>query len=271
MGAFTGPSPSGSSGEKTDPAEILPQSERKAAMSTLNRLEVKWSLGAFILATVAGIAHTGLLRRREQGHQGGEEQHRRRPRRQAARRAHPDPVRHRIRGPVEAQAHTRGLRPLPDRFRFHGLRRAHRVRLHPYRRLAHAASLADQQVRNHQFEDDRPGGRCAARGAGNARRLHALHPSRRRARPPGSRRRPASATPRRRRRGRRSRSRPNSPLLHRPGGPDRRAQPAAGSIRSAERSNRRASVRRRTSERAVGSSPSARSTSTSVTMPMTVE
>ena len=56
MGAFTGPSPSGSPGEKTDPAEILPPSERKTAMSTLNQLETKWSLGAFILATVAGIA-----------------------------------------------------------------------------------------------------------------------------------------------------------------------------------------------------------------------
>ncbi len=56
MGVFTGPSPSGSPGEATDPAEILPQSERKAAMSTLNQVEVKWTLGAFILATVAGIA-----------------------------------------------------------------------------------------------------------------------------------------------------------------------------------------------------------------------
>ena len=45
----------------------------------------------------------------------------------------------------------------------------------------------------------------------------------------------------------------------------------SGSTRSAERSNCRTSARRRTSERAVGSSPSARSTSTSVTIPMTVE
>ncbi len=56
LGAFTGPSPAGGPQEKTDPAEILPQSERKAAMSTLNQVEVKWTLGAFILATVAGIA-----------------------------------------------------------------------------------------------------------------------------------------------------------------------------------------------------------------------
>jgi hypothetical protein len=56
MGAFTGPSPSGGSGEKPDPAEILPPAERKTAMSTLNQLEAKWTLGAFVLATVAGIA-----------------------------------------------------------------------------------------------------------------------------------------------------------------------------------------------------------------------
>ena len=44
-----------------------------------------------------------------------------------------------------------------------------------------------------------------------------------------------------------------------------------GSINSADRSSCSTSARRRTSERAVGSSPSARSTSTSVTIPMTVE
>jgi len=56
MGAFSGPSPSGSSGERTDPTQILPPGERKAAMSTLDQLEAKWTLGAFVLATVAGIA-----------------------------------------------------------------------------------------------------------------------------------------------------------------------------------------------------------------------
>jgi hypothetical protein len=56
LGAFTGPSPSGTSEKRTDPAEILPQSERKAAMSTLNQVEAKWTLGAFVLATVGGIA-----------------------------------------------------------------------------------------------------------------------------------------------------------------------------------------------------------------------
>ena len=45
----------------------------------------------------------------------------------------------------------------------------------------------------------------------------------------------------------------------------------APSVTRAERSSSRISLRRRTSERAVGSSPKARSTSTSVSMPMTVE
>ena len=44
-----------------------------------------------------------------------------------------------------------------------------------------------------------------------------------------------------------------------------------GSASSAERNSSRISARRRTSERAVGSSPNARKTSTSVTIPMTVE
>ncbi len=43
------------------------------------------------------------------------------------------------------------------------------------------------------------------------------------------------------------------------------------SVTRADRSRSKISVRRRTSERAVGSSPKARNTSTSVTMPMTVE
>jgi hypothetical protein len=56
LGAFTGPPQSGGSEEKRDPAEILPPEQRKAAMSTLDPLERKWSLGALVLATVAGIA-----------------------------------------------------------------------------------------------------------------------------------------------------------------------------------------------------------------------
>jgi hypothetical protein len=57
LGAFSGPR-SGSAGpdDKTDPAEILPHEQRKPAMSSLDPMEAKWTLGAFILATVAGIA-----------------------------------------------------------------------------------------------------------------------------------------------------------------------------------------------------------------------
>jgi hypothetical protein len=56
LGAFTGPASPKNSEAKSDPADILPPEERKAAMSTLNQLETKWTLGAFVLATVAGIA-----------------------------------------------------------------------------------------------------------------------------------------------------------------------------------------------------------------------
>jgi len=56
MSAFTGPGRAGVSEEKTDPAEILPPGERKAAMSTLDPKESKWVLGAFVVATVGGLA-----------------------------------------------------------------------------------------------------------------------------------------------------------------------------------------------------------------------
>ena len=57
LGAFSGPrSGSGRSGGQTEAAETLPPEARKAAMSTLDPMEAKWTLGAFILATVAGIA-----------------------------------------------------------------------------------------------------------------------------------------------------------------------------------------------------------------------
>ncbi len=39
-----------------DPQEILPPEERRAAMTTFDRLEHKFALGGLILATVAGIA-----------------------------------------------------------------------------------------------------------------------------------------------------------------------------------------------------------------------
>ncbi|HEX4127002.1 MAG TPA: tetraspanin family protein [Acidimicrobiales bacterium] len=56
LGAFTGPPSSGGSGEKGERPEILPQAERKAAMTSLDQNEAKWTLGALILATIAGIA-----------------------------------------------------------------------------------------------------------------------------------------------------------------------------------------------------------------------
>jgi hypothetical protein len=52
-GVRTGP---GGSGPKAEPARILPPERRKAAMGTLDDAEYKWSLGALVLATVAGIA-----------------------------------------------------------------------------------------------------------------------------------------------------------------------------------------------------------------------
>jgi len=59
LGAFSGPKPgagAGGSKQEAGPAAILPPEERKAAMSSLDPIEVKWSLGALVLATVAGIA-----------------------------------------------------------------------------------------------------------------------------------------------------------------------------------------------------------------------
>jgi hypothetical protein len=56
FGAFTGPSSSGGSAANGEQPEILPEEERKAAMSGLDPSEAKWTLGALILATVAGIA-----------------------------------------------------------------------------------------------------------------------------------------------------------------------------------------------------------------------
>ena len=57
LGAFTSPrGTSGTSGESPARGEVLPVEERKAAMSGLDPMEAKWSLGAFVLATVAGIA-----------------------------------------------------------------------------------------------------------------------------------------------------------------------------------------------------------------------
>jgi hypothetical protein len=56
MGAFSGPRSRSGGSSGAAPASILPPEERKAAMQTLDPLEARWSLYAFILATVAGIA-----------------------------------------------------------------------------------------------------------------------------------------------------------------------------------------------------------------------
>ena len=57
LGAFSGArSGPGGPGGQGDAPEIIPPEERKAVMSTLDPMEAKWTLGAFILATVAGIA-----------------------------------------------------------------------------------------------------------------------------------------------------------------------------------------------------------------------
>jgi hypothetical protein len=55
MGAFTGPAPSGRSEDDGDTPKILPAGERKAAMSSLDPMEAKWSLAALVLATLTGI------------------------------------------------------------------------------------------------------------------------------------------------------------------------------------------------------------------------
>lgn len=55
-GAFSGPALSRGSEPATSPDEILPQEERKAAMSTLDPLEHKLALWALILAAAAALA-----------------------------------------------------------------------------------------------------------------------------------------------------------------------------------------------------------------------
>ena len=56
MGALSGQRSRAGGSTGAEPASILPSEERKAAMQSLDPLEVKWSTFAFILAAVAGIA-----------------------------------------------------------------------------------------------------------------------------------------------------------------------------------------------------------------------
>ena len=55
MGAFSGPTSSGTGGAATAPDEILPPEKRKAAMSTLDPLEEKLARWALILAAAAAL------------------------------------------------------------------------------------------------------------------------------------------------------------------------------------------------------------------------
>ncbi len=241
-------------------------------MSTLNQLETKWTLGAFVLATVAGIAIPAYFIAENKVTKAGKN----------TIAVAPDA---KLLGGVILVLCAIGFVALWKRKRtlvafdlfLVGFAFTLFVGLIGFafivaRRVAHAPGLAAQQVRHHQFQSHRPGGRSTPAGTGAQRSrsidiqdgldadrpqtahgqqaLHAQGPR-------------SEEDPQADRVGRR----PPSAGLGDAQGPQR----LAGSIRSAERSSRSASVRRRTSDRAVGSSPSARSTSTSVTIPMTVE
>jgi len=57
LGAFSGPSPGSEGSEnKTDQPEILPPGQRKAAMTSLDALEMKLSFWALAVATVVSVA-----------------------------------------------------------------------------------------------------------------------------------------------------------------------------------------------------------------------
>ena len=134
-----------------------------------------------------------------------------------------------------------------------------RLRLHLLRSVAHAAGLEDQQVRHDQCQGHRQGGCGAAPGS----------------RTQGDGQGVRTVT----RQGGRAQAAHRQQALHAESAAaeedpqadaSREGQPA-GSTSSAERRSCSTSARRRTRERAVGSSPRARSTSTSVTIPITVE
>lgn len=56
MARFTGPASPSDPGQQGERPEILPPEARKAAMSSLDPSEAKWTFGALLLATLAGIA-----------------------------------------------------------------------------------------------------------------------------------------------------------------------------------------------------------------------
>ena len=167
LGAFSGPKPAAGAGGSKQEADargdlaprgaqschVLPRSARGQVVA-----------GRLRVGDRRRYRHPRLHHRREQGHQRGKGHDRRRAGRQAPRRRHPAALCHRVLGAVEAQAHARGVRPVPGGLRLHPLHRADRVRVHPPRWLAHAPSLEAQQVRDHQRQGDRQGGRDAPRG-----------------------------------------------------------------------------------------------------------
>jgi len=53
--------PPAGTGPRADPERILPPEERKAAMQRLDTNEAKWSLGALVLATIAGVVLPAYL------------------------------------------------------------------------------------------------------------------------------------------------------------------------------------------------------------------
>ena len=204
MGAFTGPGRLGRApSAKTDPARSSPRGAQGGHVHPgPDRGQV--DPGRFVLATVAGIAIPAYFIAENKVTKAGKNSIAVAPDAKLLGGVILLSLRHRVPGPVEAEAHARGLRPLPRRLRVHALHRAHRVRLHPPRWLAHAAGLAHQQVRHDQCQGDRPGGRGAARGR---QRKEAARSASKTAVEPGcaqSRRPRASATRRRRHLGRRS-------------------------------------------------------------------
>ncbi len=65
MAAFSGPTPAGSAEGESEAPEILPPEERKAAMSTLDPMEAKWTLVALIAGHARRHRFPRLLPRRK--------------------------------------------------------------------------------------------------------------------------------------------------------------------------------------------------------------
>ena len=119
MAAFTGPPSSGGSGVKGDPPKVLPPEERKAAMSTLDPSEAKWALLGIAPGDADRHRIPGVLHRGEHLDQSRGKYLAVSPDAAAPRGRHPGPLRPRVLGPLEAEAHTRRLRSVPHRLRVH--------------------------------------------------------------------------------------------------------------------------------------------------------